>query len=554
MLQALRVKNLAIVEDIRADFKAGLNVVTGETGAGKSIVVGALGLVLGERADRSLIRAGQTQCGVEAIFLLADPAGVDTILEELGMPLCEEGQLVLRRLVTASGAGKVLINDSPATVQALKRIGDLLVDMHGPHDHQSLLNLEFQRDLLDSFGHLWKSRAAYEDLWRRGRELDARRRDLEGGDSDTATQIDLLRYQIREIEEAELTPGLEEELEQEHTLVANAQQVLELADGIQRALTEDEGSAFDRLAFVQTALESLRDMVPDAAGWLDEARSVAVQIQELSQAVASCAQTIEGDPERLQWLDDRLGLVRKLKRKYEGDIDTILDRLDHARTRLSDLETRGETLEKLDRERAEVEQAVRAAGETLRAGRTKAAKALAEAITIQLRDLGFAHGAFAVTVTPAEPQAAGMDTVDFAFAPNVGEPMRSLRAIASSGEISRVMLATKAVLAAHDRIPVLVFDEIDANVGGEMGHAIGEKLAAVSDTHQVLCITHLPQVAVHGRTHFVVAKAVQDGRTRTHMKAVQDDDRVEEIARMLGGKDRTRTSLQHAREMLEDGA
>jgi DNA repair protein RecN (Recombination protein N) len=550
MLSTLRVKNLAIVETIRAEFSPGLNVVTGETGAGKSIIVGALGLVLGERADRSMIRAGEEQCGVEALFVLADPSDVDAVLEDLGLPPCEEGQLVLRRIVTATGAGKVLVNDTPATVQALKRIGTLLVDMHGPHDHQSLLSPEFQRDLLDSFGHLWKDRTAYEDVWQQVRALEARRRELEGDGGDTAERIDLLQHQVREIEEAELVSGLEVELEQEHALVGNAQQALELSDAVQRALTEDEGSAFDRLAAVQSALESLDGMLPEAASWLEEARAAAVQVQELAHTVAARAQNIEADPARLQWLDDRLALVRRLKRKYGGDEDAVLERLDQARAQLADLETRGETLAKLERERTAADAALRTAGQTLRAGRDRAAGALGDAITGELRDLGFPHGAFAVTLAACDPRADGMDDVDFAFAPNVGEPMRPLRAIASSGEVSRVMLAVKAILAAHDRIPVLVFDEIDANVGGEMGVAIGEKLVTVAQTHQVLCITHLPQVAAHGRTHHVVVKTVAEGRTRTRMQAVADVAREEEIARMLGGKERTRTSLQHAREML----
>jgi DNA repair protein RecN (Recombination protein N) len=550
MLHTLRVKNLAIVETIRAEFGPGLNVVTGETGAGKSIIVGALGLVLGERADRSMIRAGEDRCGVEAVFGLADPSAVDTALEDMGLPLCEDGQLVLRRIVLASGTGKVLVNDAPATVQALKRIGTLLVDMHGPHDHQSLLSPEFQRDLLDSFGHLWKDRAAYDAAWQRVRALEARRRALEGDGEDTAERLDALRHQIREIEDAELTPGLEAELEQEHALVGNAQQALELADAVQRALTEDEGSAFDRLVGVQAALESLHGMLPEAEAWLEEARAAAVQLQELAHAVAARAQNIEADPARLQWLDDRLTLVRRLKRKYGADEAAVLERLDQARAQCADLETRGETLAALERDRVAANAALRTAGDTLHAGRARAADALAEAITGELRDLGFPHGAFGVAIAACTPRADGMDDIDFAFAPNVGEPMRALRAIASSGEISRVMLAVKAVLAAHDRIPVLVFDEIDANVGGEMGTAIGEKLATVSRTHQVLCITHLPQVAAHGGTHHVVVKTVADGRTRTRMQPVAGAEREEEIARMLGGKARTRTSVQHAREML----
>ncbi|MBN1556560.1 MAG: DNA repair protein RecN [Lentisphaerae bacterium] len=548
------MKNLAIVENIRVDFGKGLNVITGETGAGKSIVVGALGLVLGERADRGLIRSGETQCGVEAVFQLADSADVDAVLEDLGIEPCEDGVLVLRRIVAASGSGKVLVNDAPATVQALRRIGDLLVDMHGPHDHQSLLNPDFQRDLLDSFGHLWKLRAAYEDAHGAVRELEQRRAALEGDDGDTAEQIELLSYRVKEIAAAELTPETEAELEREHIRVANAQRILELAEGIRNALSEGEGSACDGASAAGNALDELAGLLDDAAPWRDEARAAAVQLRELSDSVEQATRDVEGDPERLQWLEDRLALVHKLKRKYGGSVAAVLETAERAQTRLDDLASRGERLAEIAKAQAAACGARDKTGLALRQAREKAAGALAEAITRELQDLGFPHGAFAVGLTPVEPQAGGMDAVEFGFAPNVGEAMRSLRAIASSGEISRVMLAVKAVLAAHDRIPVLVFDEIDANVGGETGNAVGEKLAAVAANHQVLCITHLPQVAVYGATHFEVSKHVQAGRTRTGIAALDAHAREEEIARMLGGRGPTRTSLQHARELLREGS
>jgi len=551
MLQTLRVKNLAIVENIRVDFSDGLNVITGETGAGKSVFVGALGLVLGERADKSLIRSGEEQCGVEATFLLADSDAVDVLLEEIGLEPCEDGALIIRRIVAASGAGKILINDAPATVQALKRLGDILVDMHGPHDHQSLLSPAFQLDLLDSYGHLWPSRATYEDLYTAVCALEAQRAELDGDDQDTAGQIDLLSYQIDEIAAAELEGTSEEEIEQEHTTVANAQRILELGSGINQALSEDDGNAFDTMAMVQTRMNELASMLPAAEEWQDEAQSIAIQIQELSSAVASHMQNIDGDPERLQWLDDRMTLLHKLKRKYGGTIEEILSFLATAQQRLADLETRGERLAALDTELAAACKKMETQGKALRVQRKKISGTLATAITAALRDLGFAHGAFEVQLADGAPSASGMDDIEFGFAPNAGEEMRPLRAIASSGEISRVMLASKAILAAHDRIPVLVFDEIDANLGGEMGNAVGAKLAAVAETHQVLCITHLPQVAVHGASHYVVSKSVEGGRTRTHISAIEGKDRVEEIARMLGGRDMTSVTLKHAREMLK---
>jgi DNA repair protein RecN (Recombination protein N) len=554
MLQQLRIRNLAIVEDVSVSFGSGLNVLTGETGAGKSIIIGALGLVLGERADKGLIRSGEDSCSVEASFELADPEGVDAILDELGLEACEDGVLIVRRTVSGSGSGKVFVNDSPATVQVLKRLGDLLVDMHGPHDHQSLLSCEFQLDLLDAFGHTWKTRGRYEEAYRL--MLDARRqKDALDMDEDAAArELDLLSFQCKEIEAAELDDTDEEALEQEHTTVANAGRILELAEGIQTALTEGDSSAFDGLAFAQKALAEMTGLLTDASAWQEEAESIAVQIQELASGVSSRAQTIEGDPGRLQWLEDRMALLHRLKRKYGGTVEDIQAFYRASRQRLDALQSRESQLEELDAALRAALQGVREAGEALRKERTVAAGKLADAITRELRDLGFAHAAFEVALDQAEPGPSGIDAIEFGFAPNMGENMRPLRAIASSGEISRVMLAIKAILAAHDRIPVLVFDEIDANVGGETATAVGEKLHAVAANHQILCITHLPQVAVQGQRHFVVGKQVSEGRTRTCVEPVEGDRRTEEVARMLGGRDLTTVTLKHAGEMLKKRA
>lgn len=550
MLQTLRVKNLAIVENLRVDFSRGLNVVTGETGAGKSILVGALELVLGERADKTLIRSGEDECGVEAVFQLADAAEIDAILEGLGLDPCEDGRLIIRRLILASGAGRNLVNDCPATLNVLRQLGNLLVDMHGPHDHQSLLSRDFQMELLDAYGHLWGERQEYETVYRRLLDLQAQHTELTADGGDMTGRMDTLAEQIGEIEAAELGDTDEDELKKEHARIANAHHVLELAQGARLALTEDDISAFNSLVSVQRALRGIADLIEEGQEWVKEAEAIAIQVQELSNGVADTVQNMEGDPGRLEWIEDRMALLHKLRRKYGNSVETILAFAEDARTQLSDLETRADRLAGIEKELATAQTQVREKGRRLSSVRAGSAKSLASDVTRELRDLGFAHGSFDVMLEACDPGPVGMDGVEFGFAPNVGEAMRPLRAIASSGEISRVMLATKAVLAGHDRIPVLVFDEIDANVGGEMGHAVGQKLAAVSESHQVLCITHLPQVAAHGTTHFVVSKEVSRGRTRTSIAQVDKDARVEEVARMLGGGRQTRVSLAHAREML----
>lgn len=552
MLQTLRVRNLALVEDITVEFQSGLNVITGETGAGKSVIIGALGLLLGERADKGLIRNGADQCLAEGVFLLSDSRAVDAILEDVGLPPCEGGQLLIRRTLSINGTGKNFINDSSTTLQVLKRVGEHLVDMHGPYDHQSLLNTEFQLDILDAFAHLWDTRGGYEKLHEDYRQLQGQRKALEGTDEqDVARQIELLAFQVKEIQDLAPVEGEDEAIAKEQVQVANAQRILELAGGIQSALLEGDESAFNGLAFAQKGLGELAGLVEAASEWREQARSITVQVQDLAETVEHYVRNIEGDPARLQWLEDRMASYHRLKRKYGATVTEILSRLENAKSRLRELETRGERLQELDGAIAAALDKVRQAGNKLGKARRQAAAKLAKTITDELRDLGFQHGTFDVGIQPSEPGPSGLDAVEFSFAPNAGEQARPLRAIASSGEISRVMLAVKAVLADHDSIPVLVFDEIDANVGGAMGTAIGTKLDTVGRHHQVLCITHLPQVAVFGKTHFAVAKEVVNGRTRTLISCLDKEARVDEVARMLGGRDLTSVTLKHAREMLK---
>jgi DNA repair protein RecN (Recombination protein N) len=550
MLESLRVRNLAVVEDVTVAFQKGLNVITGETGAGKSILIDALGLVLGERADKSMIRTGEAQCTVEAVFHLADPVAVNRVLDELALDTCEENRLILRRTVSATGSGKNLVNDCPTTIQVFRQLGDLLVDLHGPHDHQALLKQAYQLDVLDAFAGLAAERETYAQVYREQLDLESRRHELDGDDSQVAQQVDLLRYQIAEIEEAKLTADEATTLDEDHTVVANAQLILELASQACNALSDDEPTAFSGVATAQRALDELSRLVPQGGAWLAEAQAVNVQIQELTRSIHQYVQDIEADPRRLEWLEQRKSLYEMLKRKYGGSVEAVLEHLVTSQGRLNDLESREEQILAVDRDLEKIRKALDTAARKLRTGRKKASTGLSQSITKAIQDLGFAEGAFAVDLEPCEPGPAGQDAIDFGFAPNVGETMRPLRAIASSGEISRVMLATKAVLAKHDRIPVLIFDEIDSNIGGEIGIAVGLKLRDVAQNHQVISITHLPQVAAHGMTHLAVRKDVRDGRTHTQIESLDEDTRTREIARMLGGEELTSVTIEHARQMI----
>ena len=551
MLTSLTVRNLALVDRVDIEFGSGLNVITGETGAGKSILIGALGLVLGERADKSMIRTGESQCSAQAVFHLADSAVINALLEENGLDPCDEGQLVLRRMVKATGGSQNFVNDCAVTLHMMKRLGRLLVDIHGPHDHQSLFDADFQLDLLDAFGRHSKARTAYGQAYGELRSLERRCAELEDPQEGVAEQIDLLTYRVHELETAALAAEEEEGLLREHQTLGNAQEIRRLGQAVCQGLVEADGSMFDILADVQRSLEELSRLMPEAERWRDEARSVAIQIQELHRSLSSEMESIEGDPGRLEWLDQRLAVYQLMKRKYGPSIETCLETLTASRERLNDLSSRGERLAEVKKKIEAADAHVRKCGAILSAKRKTAAKILTGRVTREIQKLGFEKGAFAVSVREGGVRPSGLDEAEFGFAPNVGETMRSLRSIASSGEISRVMLATKGVLANVDRIPVLVFDEIDANVGGKTGMVVGQALSELGESRQILCITHLPHVAAFGTSHFAVAKSVTEGRTITEVHELHGDERVEEVARMLGGKDLTKVTMQHAREMIE---
>lgn len=555
MIEELSVRDLAVVEAADIAFGPGLNAVTGETGAGKSVLLSAIGLLAGLRADRSEVRAGAAQADVRARVSLppATLADVAPVLEEAGLDPCEDGVLVLRRTLSASGSGRCFVNGGPATVQTLRRIGERLVDFHGPHDNQSLLDPAFQLDALDAFGGCAAARATYAGKWAALRDLRERAAALAGGDEGAIErEMDLLRYQVREIEDATLDPETDgDALREEYTAATNAARILELGSGACAALSEADGNAVDAVAAAVRALEQMRDLSSkDAAAWLDELVPLSGRLSELSRDISSTLSRLDASPERLAELEARISLVESLRHKYGRTIPDVLAFLARAKERLAELEGRGERLAALESDIRKADAAVRAAGRSLSDKRRKAAGALGKAVVKELSDLGLAKAGFEVRVEPGEPRESGLDAVDFGFAPNPGEPMRPLRQIASSGEISRVMLALKTVLAAHDRIPVLVFDEIDANVGGEIARVVGRKLAALGASRQILCITHLPQVASCAATHFVVRKEIRGGRTYTSIAPVAGDARVDELARMLGGEKLTSVVRRHAAELL----
>ena len=553
MLESLRIRNLALVTDLTLELGPGYNAISGETGAGKSILIGALNLVLGERADRTLIRAEANQCTVEATFDIAQlDAPLPGFLEEHGLETCEETQLLLKRTFTSAGSNRQFVNGSATTLAVLKRIGEWLVDMHGPHDHQSLLHPARQLAILDAFGGLQQPRAAFTTLLQRRTEIEQTKADLVVDEATYAQQLDLLRFQVKEITGAALDPGEEENLEADYQRSSNAARLLELCQGALQLVSENEGSLLDRSGDLGRVLSDLQQVDDSAAGLVELHEEARANLQELQSALTVYADRVDIDPAQLASLEERVNLAQSLKRKYGGIIEAVNSFGEEAAQKLATLESRDEELARLNAELNSLETNLIQSGQKLSAQRQKLIPKLTKVVTAHLNDLGFAQSQLDVALNstdrPDEAKASGLDTVEFQFAPNPGEPARPLRAIASSGELARVMLALKTVLAAEDSIPVLIFDEVDANVGGETAHAVGDRMRQISDQRQVLCITHLAPVAAAAQTHYVVSKAVIDGRTESNIQRLTDSDRVDEIARMLGGK--VGAARKHAEELL----
>ncbi|MCE0497394.1 MAG: DNA repair protein RecN [Methylacidiphilales bacterium] len=552
MLVSLRIRNLALIEEIAWEPGPGFNILTGETGAGKSILIDALSLLLGERADKTLIRTGADACAVEAELDLKDDARlrrINALLGEMGAEPCEGRTLLLKRTVSASGANRQFINGSPVPLQALKGLGDLLVDVHGPHDHQSLLSTEKQAGLLDAYGKLEPLRTACGAAHAALRELEQERAALEMSEAEREQRLSLLQHQVGEINSAKLQPGDDLRVENDYRAASHARQIVEQAGIIASLLNDSENAVLTQLAQVERALAAWQRMDDSITEVEPLNREAIARLQELLGAAQVRAERVDLDPAQMQQLEERLNLIQGLKRKYGGTVEDILAFGEKAAAQLTALESRAEFLATLsEREKAARTAFERAFTELSRA-RAKISGPLGEKISQELRVLGFNKARFQVDLTPAtQPGPSGGDHVEFIFAPNLGEAPRPLRAIASSGEMARVMLAVKTTLAEVDEIPILIFDEVDANVGGETAGEVGKKLRGLGRAHQVLCVTHLPQVAAQGQSHFAVEKRTKQNRTVTELSRLEGPARQRELARMLGGQ--TEAALALAKSLL----
>ncbi len=534
MLSLLKIRNLALVDELLWELGPGLIGVTGETGAGKSVIVGALKLVLGERADKSLIRSGEESCTVEAVFDITSTITLNTILEDGGLPPCDDEPLIIRRIITTSSS-RQFVNDSPVTLALLKKIGNELVDLHGPHDHQSLLSTDRQLSMLDAYGNTTAALATYRAADRTWRELAKQLRDLQHAESASDHELELLRHLVREIDAANLQPSDESELEDRWRRSTNSSRLTESAASTIHRISGEDG-ILSRLADLQKSVRELERIDPGLHTWSTPLSTATVELEDLESTIQDYLDDLETDPEEAAHLEERMNLVESLKRKYGPTLADIANRRDTAATRLDTLENRDSRIEELRAEFTKARAAVDIAAKSLTTQRRKTAPRLAKEISSQLKDLGFRQSSFEISLTPLpEPGPHGPESIEFVFGPNPGEPMQPLRQIASSGEISRVMLAVKSALAEQDDTPLMVFDEIDANVGGEIAASVGKKMAALGRKHQVVAITHFPQVAASATHHFVVEKEVTSGRTRSRLFSVRGESRIDELVRMLGG-------------------
>ncbi len=551
MLTELRIRNFAIIEQVTLPLAPGFNVLSGETGAGKSIIVGALGLLLGERASADLIRSGADKATVEGVFDISRLKEISALADERGIEV-EEETLVLKREIATNGRGRAWINGTTVTATVLAEIGRLLVNLHGQHDAQTLLDSESQRRILDAFG----GSDAQADLVRTGhRELSEVRREiasLASRRAEAEKRADYLRHVAKEIDDAKLSPGEDTKLEDEARVLENADELRTLARTLTELLSGEDGSVLSQLGAAQRPLSSI-ERIDSAAARMQELFDAGFYaLQELARSVEDYADSVELDPGRLEEVRRRRDRLFGLLKKYGPTLQDVIDAGTSAGGELDLIDTAQFDLVNLTAREADARRRLTADAEKLSEMRLTAAKKLAKAVDALLPPLGMPDGRFSVTlIARDEPTAEGAEDVEFRVALNVGHEDRPLARVASGGELSRVMLALKTILARVDQVPTLIFDEVDAGIGGRVGLQVGDTLRRVAKEHQVFAISHLPQIAARAHHHIVVAKGARGGVTTADITVLEGTNRVNEIARMLGGDPESKVSRAHARELLE---
>ncbi len=552
MLQTLRIRNLALLEEVALEFESGFTVVTGETGAGKSILLGALGLLAGERADKTIIRQGAAACEVEAALYFSNPKRIDALLAELDLPACEDGLLVLKRSLPREKAPRVSVNGGLATLSALQRLGEAWIDFHGPSEPRRLLKEACQLELLDLFARDEAELAAYQAAYGDWRALLAERDRLARETRLAPDQLAFVESQLAKLDTLDLTEEAIATLERDHSRLSRAQELTQLCGALENGLAGDDGVT-SRLGGLLREVHQLEQLDPASRPLAERLHSASIELNDLAEELRALGAQFQFDPEQAEQLEQTMSAWLDARRRHGPDLAAVAAAREELRRRL---EVQGDiegALARLDEKIASALRATLAAARQLRAAREKAAKELAKVGAKSIARLGFKKAEFQVRVAPLpEPGPQGDCGVEFLFSPNVGEAPLPLARIASSGELARVMLALKTVLADLDGVPVLVFDEVDANVGGEIGRVVGEQMAEIARGHQVLCVTHLPQVAGLGDSHLLVEKDQSGDRAVVTIKPIhtRKADRVGELARMLGDRN-AQSARRHAEELIK---
>jgi len=551
MLTDLVIRNFAIIDNLHVSFLPGLNVLTGETGAGKSIIIDAVNLILGDRASADMIRTGEEEAVVECMFDLSDDEAVRAGLSEAGVETGSE--LLVKRTVSRSGRNRVFMNGGMATTSLLTGISPLLVNIYGQHESQTLLKPENHLHLLDGFGGLAPLRERYRALHDEYRNTLEDIRRLDEGEREASRRLDLLSFQSSEIGDAGLHAGEDAELEEERLRLLHREKLIRASRGAYEALYGGDGAILGVLRDIVAEVSDAGGVDPALNPFAARLNEAYLVLEDASLSLRDYCNRIEDDPSRLQEVDDRLDLIRRLKRKYGASIGEILSFKEGIDRELETLANREGRRGELDGRLRELETALREAGSELSLARTASAGRLEQAMERELAELAMKNARLQVLLSPHDqPRPLGLERVEFLFSPNPGESPKPLARIASGGELSRLMLALKQIHPESD-VPTLVFDEVDSGIGGGVSAMVGRKLKRVSRNQQVLCITHLPQVAAFADHHYRVAKLTEAGRTRTSVELLEGEARVAELARMLGGAKITEKTLEHAREMMEDG-
>ncbi len=562
MLQELFITNFVLIDKVTINLCGRLNVFSGATGVGKSMVIGALNFILGGRATADIIRSGKDEATVIGKFSLKDKNLLRQITKVADNITIDE-ELLLQRTIDTNGRSRCRLNDMPITVSTLKELGEMLVNIHGQHEHETLLHGTNQLYILDDFGGISRLREDFAEVYQQFTEKTKLRDALKSNQQERRQKMDLYAFQIDEIDKAQLKAGEGEELEKEKGILSNAEKIYSTVSSCYSQLYESSEAVVERLKSVIHELQSVAKLDDTLQKIFDDCGQALYQIEDTSFSLGKYRDGFNYDPQRLEYIEERLNTIRKLKSKYGNSVQEILSYRDEAGLKLKRLSEEGTTAEHVDEELLALSDSLKQKGNELTRKRLSTADKLTPLINEELHDLGIPHGRFCVQITSpllhnnddlqvTEAKSYGFEQVDFLISPNPGEDLKPLRKIASGGEISRVMLALKHQLAKVDKTPVLVFDEIDANIGGRMGEVIGEKLSSIAKSHQVICITHLPQIASHADEQWKVNKLVKNGKTYSTIENVSGESRLEEIADMIRGSEKTDITRKQAQEMLRD--